>query len=395
MRSTKLRRKPGRSRDPSRDRAQDQVEYGGDPIYTDRERSRSRGARGRRRRGSSSSSDNRRGSRSRSKSRARAVAETAAVAGVAGLAAHEAAKRRDRKKAEKERDRRHEDESAYSQGSYSPGRPYSPDRYSPGQSTARPNDGRYFPETNYFPPPPTAAVDGNLPNAPYPPYNPADYPPRNDYGPPPAVGGYVHEDMNPGNPYVRPEQNHYYQARRGDENVSAPAPNNSGIEHVTPISTRGGFQPTDASGNFTDGASGLNNRDESPALAPSPVSTREKGVTFDLNPQEQEISPNPSPERTNENRDRHRERRHDSDSDDERRGPDRDGDHHRRRHADERSNGSQGSGRDRKRHRHAESPGSDTDSTIELPPRFDEKGRRKDDDPAADKLEKVLQSLFR
>ncbi|KAF3051303.1 hypothetical protein E8E11_002658 [Didymella keratinophila] len=313
-------------------------------------------------------------------SRARSVAETAAVAGVAGLAAHEAAKRRDRKKAEKERDRRHEDESAYSEGSYSrrgSHEHYSPGGYSPGESTARPNnDSQYFPSTNYFPPPPTAPVDGNLPNAPYPPYNPADYPPHNNYGPPPPSGGYVHDDMNPGNPYARQDQNHYYQARRGDENVSAPVPVNSGAEHVTPISTRG-----------------LNKaRDESPALAPSPVSTREKGVKFDLNPQEQEISPNPSPER-HDDRD-HRERRDDSDSGDERHGSDRDRDR-RRRHADERSNGSQGSGRDRKRHRRAESPGSDTDSTIELPPRFDKEGRRRDDDPAAERLEKVLQSLFR
>lgn len=296
-----------------------------------------------------------------------------------------------------------EDESAYSQDSYSPDGRYSSDQYSPGQSTAHGTDARYFPETNYFPPPPTAPaghVDGNLPNAPYPPYNPADYPPHNDYGPPSPPGGYVHDgDMNPGNPYARQDQNHYYQARRGDENVSAPAPN-SGAEHVTPASTRGGSRPTYATDDRTDRASGVNpTRDESPPLAPSPVSTREKGVKFDLNPQEQEISPNPSPERSDENRDRHRERRDDSDSDDERHGSERDRtrdrDHHRRRHADERSNGSQGSGRDRKRHRRAESSGSDTDSTVELPPRFDEKGRRRGDDPAADKLESVLQSLFR
>jgi hypothetical protein len=91
------------------------VEYGGDPVYTDRparsrSRSRDRSRSHRRRRRSSSSSGGRRGSRSRSrsKSRARSVAETAAVAGVAGLAAHEAAKRRDRKKAEKEAERRRE-----------------------------------------------------------------------------------------------------------------------------------------------------------------------------------------------------------------------------------------------------------------------------------------------
>lgn len=291
-----------------------------------------------------------------------------------------------------------EDESAYSQGSYSPG-----GRYSPGQSTAHPTDARFFPETNYFPPPPSAPVghvDGNLPNAPYPPYNPADYPPQNDYGPPPPPGGYVHDgDMNPGNPYARQEQNHYHQARRGDENVSAPVPKTSGTEHATPMTTRGGFRPTHAADDCADRTTGVNpKRDEPPPLAPSPVSSREKGVKFDLNPQEQEISPNPSPERSDENRDHRRERRDDSDSD-EGHGSDRekgrDRDHHRRRHADERSNGSQGSGRDRKRHRRDESPGSDTDSTIELPPRFDEKGHRRGDDPAADKLESVLQSLFR
>lgn len=145
-----------------------------------------------------------------------------------------------------------EDESSYSQDSYSPRRDsrdrYSSGGYSPGESTARPNnDSQYFPSTNYFPPPPTAPVDGNLPNAPYPPYNPADYPPQNNYGAPPPPGGYAHEDMNPGNPYARQDQPHYYQARRGDENVSAPVPVHSGAEHPTPISTRGGFHPTHAS----------------------------------------------------------------------------------------------------------------------------------------------------
>ena len=297
-----------------------------------------------------------------------------------------------------------EDESSYSQGSYSPSGRYSPGQYSPGQSTAHPNDPRYFPETNYFPPPPTAPtghIDGNLPNAPYPPYNPADYPPQNDYGPPPPAGGYVHEDMNPGNPYARQEQNHYYQARRGDDNVSAPAPKNSGTEHVTLASARGGSRPTLAADDRTDRASGVSQtRDESPPLGPSPVNTREKEVKFDLNPQEQEISPTPSPDRFDEDRDLHHDRRYDSDSDDRRRSSsqhrDRDRDRNdRQRHTDEQSNGSKESGRDRKRNRRAESPGSDTDSTIELPPRFDERGHRRDDDPMAEKLESVLKSLFR
>ena len=69
------------------------VEYGGDPIFTDRpSRFGSRRAR----------------SRSRSRSRNRLATETAAAAGVAGLAAHEASKRRERKKQQKIKDREHE-----------------------------------------------------------------------------------------------------------------------------------------------------------------------------------------------------------------------------------------------------------------------------------------------
>jgi hypothetical protein len=43
-----------------------------------------------------------------------------------------------------------------------------------------------------------------------------------------------------------------------------------------------------------------------------------------------------------------------------------------------------------------DSPGSDTsDTTIDLPPRFDEAGRVRDEDPLATKLESVLTGLFR
>lgn len=58
--------------------------------------------------------------------------------------------------------------------------------------------------------------------------------------------------MNPGNPYARQDQNHYHQARRGDENVSATAPKNTGTEDATPILTRGWSQPTHAFAHFTD-----------------------------------------------------------------------------------------------------------------------------------------------
>jgi hypothetical protein len=55
-------------------------------------------------------------------------------------------------------------------------------------------------------------------------------------------------------------------------------------------------------------------------------------------------------------------------------------------------------GRHRKRRYGGESDGNDSDATVELPPRFDERGRRsgeeRDRDPMADKLESVLMSLF-
>lgn len=265
-----------------------------------------------------------------------------------------------------------EDDSAYSTGTYSPD-------YSPQPSTVHPNDSRFFPETNYFPPPPTVPVDHN-PNAPYPPYNPADYRPgqQSHYAPPPS--NYVHaphEDLNPGNPYAHQHQQHdpyYSQQRRPDDNVSAPVPANSGNEHFTSNSARGGSRPLPAhvdehrTNTFTD-------RVNEPE-GPSPVQSRDKTVQFDLNPQE-EPSREASPESQHRNGDERGDQRH------------------RRRKDDERSDSTRESGRHRKRHHRDESPGSDSDATIDLPPRFDEQGRRRDDDPLADKLESVLQSLFR
>ena len=71
----------------------------------------------------------------------------------------------------------------------------------------------------------------------------------------------------------------------------------------------------------------------------------------------------------------------------------------RRRKDDDRSEDSaRESGRRRKR-RHGErdqSPASDaSDQTIDLPARFDDLGRKRVEDPLAEKLESVLQSIFR
>lgn len=123
----------------------------------------------------------------------------------------------------------------------------------------------------------------------------------------------------------------------------------------------------------------------------------EKSVKFDLNPQEE---PSKESSAKHENQEGGDEYEHDEDD----HGRRRHHDHHHHHHKDNegRSNGKRGSGRgrdrdkDRERHGRNDSPASDaSDTTIELPPRFDEHGRRRAEDPLADKLETVLQSLFR
>ena len=109
----------------------------------------------------------------------------------------------------------------------------------------------------------------------------------------------------------------------------------------------------------------------SPSLphAPEPVKpASEKSVMFDLQPQEFEFTPDSEkvPERTGETK------------------SERHGGRKRERH------------RDKARGRRDESTDSDdSDATIELPPRFDELGRARNEDPLAQKLEQVLTGLFR
>ena len=266
-----------------------------------------------------------------------------------------------------------EEDSAYSTGTYSPD-------YSPQPHNAHPNDSRYFPETNYFPPPPTAPIDNS--HGPYPAYNPADYPPgqQHNYGPPPA--GYVqppHDDVNLGNPYAPQHQQHdpyYNQQRRHDDNVSAPAPINSGDGHVAFASARGGSRQLPAHKDEHSADTPADHVDEPDA--PSPVPSREKSVQFDLNPQE-EPSRKSSPETEHKSRDEHDDRRHG-----------------RQRKDDRHQDSSKKPRRDGERHRRHDSPSSDaSDSTIELPARFDDQGQKRPHDPVADRLESVLRTLFR
>jgi hypothetical protein len=60
------------------------------------------------------------------------------------------------------------------------------------------------------------------------------------------------------------------------------------------------------------------------------------------------------------------------------------------------SNSTRESGRNHKTRHRDESPGSDaSDATIDLPPRFDEKGRKRPEDPLAEKLERILGPFLR
>jgi hypothetical protein len=178
--------------------------------------------------------------------------------------------------------------------------------------------------------------------------------------------------LNHGNPYAPPPQNAYYgQPRRPDDNVSASVPVASGIEHSF-ASARGGSGTQAKSSSTNDRVDGIIQPD-------SPEPRSEKTVQFDLIPRGPSREPSPEKqERGDESEDESDHRRH-----------------RRRRTDDERSDSTRESGRRRKRHHRDESPASDSDATIDLPPRFDEHGRRRPEDPVADKLESVLQSLFR
>jgi len=110
----------------------------------------------------------------------------------------------------------------------------------------------------------------------------------------------------------------------------------------------------------------------SPLTAPSPVQPA-KTVQFDLSPHE--LSPSGSED---ESRRRSSSDRNDREGRKEKR-------EDRGRHQDRDS-------RSRRRSGSADSAASD--ETIDLPPRFDDFGRRRDDDPLASKLESVLSKLL-
>ncbi|RAH50114.1 uncharacterized protein BO95DRAFT_470649 [Aspergillus brunneoviolaceus CBS 621.78] len=314
-------------------------------------RSRSR-SRGRAARYSSDSSDSesdsrrrQRGGHERHRSRSREFAEAALGAAGVGYAAHKLAQRNERKKTERDRDR--SDEEA----------PYQHDPYPPSPAAPRPiDDHQYYPNTNYFPPPP-----GSAPRTEPAPYNPADYPPPPGAVPPQPYAHPAHPESDPYAP--RP--------RRVEENVSA--------AWKTP------HHPV-AQDHISDGLDARSSlrtprpKKRRPRAASQPA--RPKSVAFDLE-SEHEGQHDPGYETD------------DSDSTiasihghGRNRTP-------RRRHSSSEPFAACTRSEDRSRKDGAE---SDSDSTIDLPDRFDSQGRllpQPGDDPLADGLETLLRGINR
>ncbi|KAJ5591670.1 uncharacterized protein N7459_002039 [Penicillium hispanicum] len=405
--SRERRRSRSRSRgpsdmypDPARDSA-GLIEYGHDPVtgsipadhyygapaspntayYSDgaeygRRRSRSRSrSRGARYSGSSSGSD-REGRRNRSskkhRSRSREIAEAALGATGLGYAAHKYAQHRDRKKAEKEHSRsRYEDDAhrdPYEEA-------YDPEPYpaSPHAPPAQPADN-YYPNTNYFPPPPGSTPNLNTtPN----PYNPGDYPPPPGAAPPPQPYSYGGAGPGPETYAPRP--------RRADENVSAAE---------SSILATDQYHKPDGLGIY---AQPPQQTTSVPGSGSQPAHS--KSVAFDLGSDpSHRMRPDPGYETDDSDStiDSHGHRSH----------RDR---HHRRRssvlYSDKphsHSDKDRTSSAARPQHSSAQSqdaykvPESESDSTIDLPDRFDTHGRLlPEKDPAAEKFEDFMKKFTR
>ncbi|KAJ5668905.1 hypothetical protein N7462_009975 [Penicillium macrosclerotiorum] len=350
------------------------------PRRHSRSRSRSRGGRYN---DSSDSSDKERRSK-KHRSRSRELASAALGATGLGYAAHKYSQHRERKKAtDKERSRsrtRYEDQPVRDpyEEAYDP-EPYTPSPLAPPHQ--QPVDANY-PHNNYFPPPPGSTT--NLHATPQP-YNPADYPPPPGAAPPPQPYSYGGVGPSP-DPYsARP--------RRADENVSAP------LSSTT--------LPTDQD-HARDGLNSFTNSYQpqsvpSPGMQPNPSS---KSVAFDLSPDSPrhqdpgyETDDSDSTIDSYPARPRHNRRR--SSSVPYPPMPHPRSNHHHHRHA-----GSAASSASRHQHsshlsqgnRAPEQDSDSTVSTIELPDRFDEHGRRlpqRGDDPAADKIEELIEKFAR
>ncbi|KAL8805069.1 MAG: hypothetical protein Q9182_002159 [Xanthomendoza sp. 2 TL-2023] len=383
-----------------------------------------------RRRGSSSSSGSDGGrrrrhrrkksaSRSRSRTRDLAAAGLGAAGAAAALSQHE--KRKQQRKQEKRERRRYEAEhgpGSYDERDrdqypppqpYSPGGPEAPGAQPPGYPQQQ---EAYYPSTNQFPPPPAGGY------APSPGYDPTQYgqqagqlnqqihpdygyaPQPNPYVPPGAQGNY---SPPPANPYAPPGAN----ARRADENVSAePFFNSRGV----PIDEQ---RAVEEGLNVPRGLSPEDSRDRHRSSSQPPS----KSVQFNLDTPESSSPSSPEHirkrrQRTgthdrNQHRDDNIDNEYSSLSDNPSTIPpsnpsassssSRPHRHHHRRHRRQESAPSATSNPNSSANtlvNSARSPSPVTsEATIDLPQRFDEKGRKipeKGEDPLADTIEGLL-----
>ncbi|KAK4992922.1 hypothetical protein LTR50_000828 [Elasticomyces elasticus] len=406
---------------------------------------------------SGSSPDRRRhkSSRSRSRSRRRAIAETAAAAGAAGIAAHELGRRSERKRAKEERRRQREAEQAdpYAHD-HSPPRFDPPPVGAAAPRYPIQNDA-YYPQGNVFPPPPpsdyrepqlhepeyrngpadypptSSAYYDPLENPPfnpadhsqYPPYNPSDYPPAPGVTPQPVADeGYGHQSGH----------SLHHRTMTGeqlDPHLGYPTANDTFAGDPRHGGERGrGEHENDPENSDRSNADGVNGLKGGAVRAPE--APKSKNVQWDLDSSVDSLA---SPvDARNENGEDPAQR-----SDHEGNGYDRDERDHdsdrrrRRRRRNRSSRDSDGATdeptpphppppqlppqpppastpdpshpdpstydqrKQQQQHHNKRSrdPSPASDSTVDLPPRFDELGRRVPEpnpDPLADRIEDVL-----
>ncbi|KAK5114533.1 hypothetical protein LTR62_002468 [Meristemomyces frigidus] len=362
------------------------IAYGDEPIYPDDRRGYYSDEDGpanyhRRHRGGSdsgSSPDTRR----RSRSRPRNLAAAGAAAGAGAFAAHEIGKNRERSRSRVEPDRRRREDD-YGRDNNSM---YSPDPQ-PGGYLA-PEQQQSYPSSNYFPPPPTGDHSREAPLE-YPAYNPADYAhgQPQQHQRPYGNYGYGDSEANLGAPYPG-------DTFAGDSRYAAPGPEvhtphdeqnrgrNAGDNVSTP-NAEGGSENAGAFGCPQKCPPHLYNADVVLYLTdgistPRPSRSRSQSrVRFNLDANES-ISPETTrqsdeSEAKSERRHRHRKRRGGISSEHHGAGDARRGDNSSLMHD-----------------QYERQPESDSEGTVELPPRFDKQGNRKTEDPLADGLSRLL-----
>ncbi|EXJ88703.1 hypothetical protein A1O1_05635 [Capronia coronata CBS 617.96] len=413
-----------------------------------RSRSASRERGGRSSRSSSSSPERSKHGRRRSSHDA---VKTAAAAGAGAIAASEYERHKQEKRERKARRRREEEGYGHDpyEDNYNPAQPYPPTPPPPANDPYASQQG-FYPQTSQFPPPPGSVPQQYPPQQTTPTAGPAagtSYPAQ-PYPPPPPASGPPPPTTTPYDAYGS-GANPY--APRGPENVSAePSPTFGDLSvpatsndqnHVDGLNTAvGAAAPSPAVNGHTSSTStsatypspipnpeSTKNSMASTARGVSPPrsqsqpapSARRKSVQFADKP---EISPDfdagaAESDASSPERHRHKHKYPNSrgyESEDDTDSTPVDARHGRRDRSSRTRNLDPTGGAQDKRRDHLRRPSHepttshdglrvpppervtspyDSDSTVELPPRFDEQGRRKTalgEDPLADRLEEIL-----